>query len=93
VDVGILGCTLAWSVKNLFHISQSMANDITRSVGQGNLFSRVPSYSPYIIIGLHSRTLTGQRLNLGVHQHLGHRLHLVWNSTKNGVTSERGVER
>jgi hypothetical protein len=70
-----------------------MANDVTRSVGQGNLFSRVTSYNPSIIIGLHSRTLTGRRLNLGVHQHLGYRLHLVWNSTKKGVTSERGVER
>jgi hypothetical protein len=88
--------------KPLFHISQSMsflfstftmANDITRSVGQGNLFSRVPSYNPSIVIGLHSRTVTGRGLNLGVHQHLDYNLHLVWNSTKKGVTSERGVEK
>jgi hypothetical protein len=94
--------TLAWPVKSLcftflnpslFFSVCTMANDITRSVGQGNLFSRVPSYSPSIIIGLHSRNLTGRRLNLGVHQHLGYRLHLVWNSTKNGVTSGKAVER
>ena len=87
----------------LFHIPQSMSllfstftttmANVTRSTGQGNLFSRVPSYSPSIVIGLHSRALTGRSLNINVHQHLGYRLHLVWNSTKNCVTSERSVER
>jgi len=69
-----------------------MAN-VTRSTGQGNLFSRVQSYSPSIVIGLHSRALTERSLNINVHQHLGYSLHLVWNTTKTCVTSERGVER
>jgi len=75
------------------HLPLTTMANVTRSTGQGNLFSRVSSYSPSIVIGLHSRALTGRSLNINVHQHLGYRLHLEWNSTKNCVTSERSVER
>jgi len=75
------------------HLPLTTMANATRSTEQGNLFSRVPSYSPSIVIGLHSRALTRRSLNINVHQHLGYRLHLVWNSTKNCVTSERSVER
>jgi len=75
------------------HLPLTTTANVTRSTGQGNLFSRVPSYSPCIAMGLHSRALTGRSLNINVHQHLEYRLHLVWNSTKNCVTSERSVER
>jgi hypothetical protein len=75
------------------HLPLTTMANVTRSTGQGNLFSRVPSYSPSIVIGLYSRAQTGWSLNINVHQHLGYRLHLVLNSTKNGVTSERSVER
>jgi hypothetical protein len=75
------------------HLPLTTMANITRSTGQGNLFSRFPSYRSSIGMGLYSRALTGRSLNIDVHQHLGYRLHLVWNSTKNCVTSERNVER
>jgi len=75
------------------HLPLTTMANFTRSTGQGNLFSRVPSYSSSVVIGLHFRVLTGRSLNINVHQHLGYRLHLVWNSNKNCVTSERGLER
>jgi hypothetical protein len=70
-----------------------MTDDVTRSVGQGNFYSRVAPYCPSIIKSLHTRSLTGHRLNLHVHQHLGYKLHIVWNSVKKGVQSESGIER
>src|SRR5215813_9875700 len=64
-----------------------------RSVGQGNLFSHVRPYSPSIVTQLHYRALTGKSLNLAVHQHLGYKLHLVWDSINKSVISERGIEK
>jgi len=75
------------------HLPPTTMANVNRSTGQGNLFSRVPSYSLSIFIGLHSRALTGRSLNINVHQRLGYRLNIMWNSTKNCVTSESGVER
>jgi hypothetical protein len=71
-----------------FFSTFTMTDDAVRSVGQGNLYSRVIPHRPSIVTGLHTRSLTGRRLNLHVHQHLVYRLHLVWKSAKKGVTTE-----
>jgi hypothetical protein len=49
--------------------------------GQGNLTSKLDSRifeNNSIVSRLQSRTLTGRGLDIEVHQHLGYRLHFVW---------------
>jgi len=68
-----------------------------RSNGQGNLHSkmtnRIFSNGPSIVSRLISRSITGQSLNLKVHEHYGLRLHLVWRTHKHDDSSERCMER
>jgi len=63
----------------------------TRSVGQGNLYSklsqRVTSDGTSVIKRLTSRSLMGQGLQIQIHQHIGFELHLVWHVTSNGKKS------
>jgi len=67
------------------------------SIGQGNLFSKmcheVSSNGTSIVKRLVSRSLTERSLRNHVHQHLGYRLHLVWESTNKGTTTARCMER
>jgi len=54
----------------------------TRSVGQANFFPKSTQVDRTSIIGsLTSRTLTGQSLNISIHQHIGYKLHLLWQNT------------
>jgi hypothetical protein len=68
-----------------------MAVEFARSVGQGHRFTHVPARNESIVSRLHSRTLSGRSLGIGVHQHLGYRLHLVWDGR--GRLNERCRER
>ena len=38
-------------------------------------------------------SLTGHGLHIHIHQHLDLKLHLVWKNTKNGVTTDKCIER
>jgi hypothetical protein len=69
--------------------------EITRSEGQGHRFSREPGRNDSIVARLHSRSLSGRSLGIGVHQHLGYRLHLVWGGRRrfSERCSEQRIER
>jgi hypothetical protein len=65
---------------------------IDKSEGQSERYTRdVHNYTESIVSRLHSRTLSGKKLGIAVHQHLGYKLHLVWGG--NGKCPERCVER
>lgn len=67
-----------------------------KSNSQGNLHSHshhMISGSSSIVKRLASQSLTGRGLSTRVHQHYGFKLHLVWKSTRNCVTSETCLER
>ena len=57
----------------------------TRSVGQANFFSKtsqsINSKGTSIVWRLASRCVTGNGLRIQIHQHIGFRLHIVWNVT------------
>ena len=52
-----------------------------RSRGQGSLHSKmsttISSNNPSIVLRLFSRSITGQNLNIKIHQHFGKTIHLV----------------
>jgi hypothetical protein len=49
-------------IRLLFFSTFTMTDDVARSVGQGNVYSRVIPHRPSIVTGLHARPLTGRRL-------------------------------
>jgi hypothetical protein len=61
-----------------------MKTNFQKSKGQSNLFSnsnrKILRNNSSIISRLHARSRTGRNLQIQVHQHLGHRLHMVWQS-------------
>ena len=69
-----------------------MEKFITKSRGQGNLFSKlrtgVSNKWSSIVTKLGSRAFTGRGLHINVHQHFGYKLHLFCNHN----SSERCVE-
>jgi hypothetical protein len=63
-----------------------------KSEGQGERYTHsIPNCTTSFVSKLHSRTLSGNKLGIAVHQHLGYRLHLVWSGKEK--CSERCVER
>lgn len=59
------------------------------TMAEGPRYVRQPTRNNSIVEKLFSRTLSGRTLDLAVHQHLGYRLHLVWD----GRSREMRVER
>ena len=56
---------------------------LTRSIGQGHFHSKFNPDGTSIIKKLASRSITGRGLQIKIHQHIGYRLHLLWNPTPN----------
>jgi len=54
---------------------------LTRSIGQGNFHSKFNHDGTSIVKRLASRSLTGRILHIHIHQHIGYRLHLIWDPT------------
>jgi len=61
---------------------------LTRSIGQGNFHSKFNTDGTSIVKKLASRSLTGRDLQIKIHQHIGYRLHLLWNPTPNDERSK-----
>jgi len=68
-----------------------------RSVGQGNFYSKlshkITSDRTSVIKRLASRSLTGQGLQMRIHQHIWFKLHVVWHASSKGKESLRCIER
>jgi len=64
-----------------------------RSVGQGNLYSKLSQGITSIIKKLTSQSLTGQSLQIQIHNHIGLAVHLIWYVTSNDKNSSRCIER
>jgi hypothetical protein len=67
------------------------------AVGLGNphsqLIQRVSAHRPSIVDRLAARSVTGQSLDILVHQHFGYRVHLEWNGGNSSRESYRFMER
>jgi hypothetical protein len=79
---------------NFFLFTESCLSIIKslKNQGQGNLHSQprhLISRSSSIVARLVSRSITGRRLDLQVHQHNGYGLHLVWEHKKSEICFER----
>ena len=66
---------------------------LTRSIGQGNFHSQFNHDGTSIVKRLASRSLTGRGLQIKIHQHIGYRLHLLWNSTNDERARSMCIER
>jgi hypothetical protein len=76
---------------NTFHQVDSEAS------GMGTPHSlpirRVSTQRPSIVDRLAARSVTGQSLQIHVHQHFGYRLHLEWNGGSNSRETYRFMKR
>jgi len=60
---------------------------LTRSIGQGHFNSKFNPDGTSIIKKLASRSITGRGLQIKIHQHIGYRVHLLWDPTPNDERS------
>jgi len=71
--------------------------NLTRTIVYGNFQSKlhqiVTGDGTSIVKRLAYRSLTGRGLHIHIHQHLGYRLHLVWDTTRNGKETSKCIER
>ena len=66
---------------------------LTRSIGQGNVYSKFNHDGTSIVKRFASRSLTGRGLQIKIHQHIGYRLHLLWNPTNDETARSMCIER
>ena len=60
---------------------------LTRSIGQGHFHSKFNPNGTSIIKKLASRSITGRGLQIKIHQHIGYRVHLLWDPNPNDERS------
>jgi hypothetical protein len=79
-----------------------MMTNFQKSTGQSNLFlnsdHNIFRKNSSIISRLNATSLTGRNLQIQVHQHLGYRLHMVWEANckkypSSSSSSERCLQR
>jgi len=84
------------SLPILHYLFWQLIMNPTRSVGQGNIYSklsqRITTDETSIIKRLTYPCLTGQDFQIQIHQHIWFELHLLWNVTSNVKKSSRCIE-
>ena len=66
---------------------------LTRCIGQGNFNSKFNHDGTSIVKRFASRSLTGRGLQIKIHQHIGYRLHLLWDPTNDETARSMCIER
>jgi hypothetical protein len=54
---------------------------------------RISAQRPFIVDRLASRSVTGQSLDIRIHQHTGYRVHFEWNGGNDNKDKYRAMER
>ena len=84
---------LTYPINILSYFFLQLIMNLARSSGQGKFSSKLNQDGTSIVKRLASRSLTGRGLQIHIHQHVGYRLHLVWDTTSSGKETSRCIER